>query len=208
MNYFVKNNGDDPDKVVFEKDMLFATLETSNRKIELAGNKTLILTDTVGFVSKLPHNLVEAFKATLEEVTEADLLVHVVDASNDNYDMQIDVTEQVLKELGVTAPSIYVFNKIDLVKETIDIDKYPQALSISAKNGYNMDCLVDEIVKMIFKDQKTVDLLIPYAESQIVSYMKAHGNVLEEAYTEAGTQMKVEVKEKDYDKIKAYVVPS
>ena len=208
MNYFVKNNADDPDKVVFEKDMLFATLETSNRKIEFAGNKSLILTDTVGFVSKLPHNLVEAFKATLEEVTEADLLVHVVDASNENYDMQIDVTEKVLEELGVTAPSIYVFNKIDLVKEKIDIDKYPQSLEISAKTGFNMDRLVDEIIKMIFKDQKTVDLLIPYAESQLVSYMKAHGNILDEEYTEAGTQMKVEVKERNYDKIKDYVISS
>lgn len=204
MNYFVQNNAEDESKTVFEKDMLFATLETSNRRIEFEGNKSLILTDTVGFVSKLPHNLVEAFKATLEEVTEADLLIHVVDASNDKYQMQIDVTEKVLSELGVTAPAIYVFNKIDRVEEEQILDLYPESIKISAKFGTNMDYLVDQIKTKIFDDHVTVEMLIPYADGSVLSYLNEHAHIIAQEYTETGTQLTVEVSQIDAEKYKRF----
>ncbi|MBN2795241.1 MAG: GTPase HflX [Clostridia bacterium] len=206
MNYFVNHNAEDPEKTVFEKDMLFATLETSNRRIEFDGNKSLILTDTVGFVSKLPHNLVEAFKATLEEVTEADLLIHVVDASNEKYDMQIGVTEKVLKELGVTAPSVYVFNKIDRLEENHIIESYPDAIQISAKLGTNMNLLVDEIMSQIFNDHLTVEMLIPYVDGHVLSYLNENAHILEQEYKEEGTWMKVEVSAIDAEKYKKFML--
>ena len=111
---------DGEDKKVFEKNMLFATLDTSVRKIELPDHKQFLLTDTVGFVSKLPHHLVNAFRSTLEEARDADLLLHVVDVSNDEYKFMIDVTNRTLKDVGVeNVPIIYVYNKCDLANVAI-----------------------------------------------------------------------------------------
>lgn len=102
------------EKKVFEKDMLFATLQTSTRNIKIK-NHTCLLTDTVGFIERLPHNLIQAFRSTLEEVKEADLLLHVVDSSFEDYQLQVDTTNKVLEELGVeNTPMIYVYNKVDL----------------------------------------------------------------------------------------------
>lgn len=207
MNYFVNNNADDPEKTVFEKDMLFATLETANRRIEFDGNKSLILTDTVGFVSKLPHNLVEAFKATLEEVTEADLLVHIVDASNEKYQMQIDVTEKVLGEIGVeNTPSVYVFNKIDRVEEHNILETYENALLVSAKNGTNMDDLVSTIKSHVFNDFVTVKMLIPYADGSVLSYLNESSNILKQDYTEDGTEVEVEISKVDEQKLAKFII--
>lgn len=207
MNYFVSNNAEDPEKTVFEKDMLFATLETANRRVEFEGNKSLILTDTVGFVSKLPHNLVEAFKATLEEVTEADLLVHVVDASNEKYEMQIGVTEKVLKELGVdNTPSVYVFNKIDRVEENNILESYPEALLISAKHGTNMDLLVDTIKGKVFNDYVRLKMMIPYADGAVLSYLMEQAQIFSQEYVEEGTVIDVEVSTIDSEKLKKYII--
>lgn len=207
MNYFVQNNAADPEKTVFEKDMLFATLETANRRIEFEGNKALILTDTVGFVSKLPHNLVEAFKATLEEVTEADLLIHIVDASNEKYQMQIDVTEKVLGEIGVeNTPSVYVFNKIDRLEENNILEQFPGALLVSAKNGTNMEAVVKVIKSHVFKDFIVAKMLIPYAEGNILSYLNESSNILNEEYTETGTLIEVEISNRDNMKLAKYII--
>lgn len=207
MNYFVSNNAEDPSKTVFEKDMLFATLETSNRRVEFEGNKSLILTDTVGFVSKLPHNLVEAFKATLEEVTEADLLVHVVDASNEKYQMQIGVTEKVLKEIGVEdTPSLYVFNKIDRLEENHIKEDYPEALMVSAKHGTNMDDLVKSIKTHVFSEYKTLKMMIPYADGNVLSYLNENAHIIGQDYTEEGTVVDVEVSIIDSEKLKKYII--
>ena len=207
MNYFVNHNAEDPEKTVFEKDMLFATLETANRRIGFEGNKSLILTDTVGFVSKLPHNLVEAFKATLEEVTEADLLVHIIDASNEKYQMQIDVTEKVLKEIGVeNTPAVYVFNKIDRVEDNHILEDFPESLLISAKMGTNMDELVKIIKGHVFNDFKTVQMMIPYADGNILSYLNEEANILNQDYTEEGTVLEVEVSIVDSEKLKKYII--
>lgn len=144
-----KYRGGDPDKLVFEKDMLFATLETSTRSIPLEGGKSFLLSDTVGFVSNLPHALVKAFRSTLEEAAVADLLIHVVDVSNKNYENMIDVTNKTLTEIGAGGvPVLYAYNKAELT----DI-KPPYVVNggvyISAKNKTGIYELTEEILKRL-----------------------------------------------------------
>ncbi len=199
MNILVK------EKQVFEKDMLFATLDTASRLIELEDGKKFILVDTVGFVSKLPHALVNAFKATLEEVTEADLLIHVVDASFENHDFQIEVTEKVLKELGADGKeSLLAFNKIDKVPEFSSFEK--NAFNISAKSGQGMDELKKEIIAKLYSDFETVSLLIPYERGDLVSYINNQAKPLETKYEPNGTLLKVNLGSADRNRLKDYLI--
>ena len=196
------------DKTVFEKNMLFATLDTQQRSVVLDSNHQFILVDTVGFVSKLPHSLVEAFKATLEEVVYADLLVHVVDSAFENYDFQIDVTNKVLAEIGAAGKEkIMAYNKIDLIGEN-SVIPFPgtDSIFISAKYGQNIDELLEKIKQSIFKDEVSARLLIPYAKGDVSSYLceKAKVNVME--YREDGTYFEVELKAADYQRLKEYEV--
>lgn len=196
------------EKTVFEKDMLFATLDTQQRSVVLDTNHRFILIDTVGFVSKLPHSLVEAFKATLEEVVYADLLIHVVDSSFENYDFQIDVTNKVLAEIGAEAKEkIIAYNKIDKADEA-GVVPFPgtDSLLISAKYGLHIDELIEKIKEIIFKDEVLARLLVPYAKGDVSSYLceKAKVNVME--YREDGTYFEVELKEADYRRLKEYEI--
>ena len=188
--------------------MLFATLDTQQRSVVLDCNHQFILVDTVGFVSKLPHSLVEAFKATLEEVVYADLLVHVVDSAFENYDFQIDVTNKVLAEIGAAGKEkIMAYNKIDLIGEN-SVIPFPgtDSIFISAKYGQNIDELLEKIKQNIFKDEVSARLLIPYAKGDVSSYLceKAKVNVME--YREDGTYFEVELKAADYQRLKEYEV--
>ncbi|MCD6482127.1 MAG: GTPase HflX, partial [Candidatus Izimaplasma sp.] len=137
LNTLIDYTHRDIDKQVYVENMLFATLETSTRHIILENKKEFIATDTVGFVSNLPHNLIESFKSTLEEITEADLLVHVVDTSNEFYEKQIDVTNKTLEEIGVhNIPIVYIYNKYDLLDEQIKPLHYPSVIvSLIEPNG-------------------------------------------------------------------------
>ncbi len=193
------------DKVVMEKDMLFATLDTQQRNIHIDKNHEFILIDTVGFVSKLPHSLVQAFKATLEEVTYADLLLHVVDAAYENYDFHIDVTNKVINEIGAGGKEkLMVYNKIDLIDELpIDATGHDCAY-ISAKNGDNIEKLMEMIREKIFDSHVVADLLIPYSRGDISSYLCEKAVVLEMDYKEDGTYFKVELNEADYNRLKKY----
>lgn len=161
------------DKEVFQKNMLFATLETSTRRINVSDG-SFILTDTVGFINKLPHMLVEAFKSTLEEIKEADLLIHVVDASNPKFLDQIKATNNVLKELNVVdIPTIYAFNKIDKVGNYLYIpNEYPDALRISVKENININVLVKMIIEKLYKDFEEVTFVIPYSEQNVLYKIK------------------------------------
>lgn len=193
------------DKTVMEKDMLFATLDTQQRSVKLDTNHQFILVDTVGFVSKLPHSLVAAFKATLEEVVYADLLIHVVDASYDNSDFHINVTDKVLGEIGVTGKDkIIAFNKIDLVEnepaQVVGFDN----IYISAKYDINIDKLVDLIKSKIFADKVRVKLLIPYTRGDISSYLCEKANVNSMEYIDDGTLFDVELTNADYQRLKDY----
>ncbi len=196
------------DKTVFEKDMLFATLDTQQRSVKLDTNHSFILVDTVGFVSKLPHSLVEAFKATLEEVVSADLLVHVVDSAFENYDFQIDVTDKVLAEIGAAGKEkIMAYNKIDLVEEGSVVPRPgTDSVYISAKYGRNIDELLEKIKKCIFKDEVNAKLLVPYSRGDVSSYLceKAKVDVMD--YRENGTYFEVTLKESDYQRLKEYEI--
>lgn len=194
---------DAEDKTVFEKDMLFATLDTSQRRIKLDGNSEFILIDTVGFVSKLPHQLVNAFKATLEEVNYADLLLHVVDASFENKDFHIGVTRRVLGEIGAeNKETLLVYNKIDLCGGDM-----PEAdICISAKYGQNMDALMALIKEKLFADRVDTTLLIPYTRGDISSYLIEKANVISTEYAENGTLMRVELSKADHSRLQKFEV--
>ena len=193
------------DKVVMEKDMLFATLDTAQRNIHIDKNHEFILIDTVGFVSKLPHSLVQAFKATLEEVTYADLLLHVVDSSYENYDFHIDVTDKVIGEIGAGGKEkLMVYNKIDKISELpVDATGH-DCVFVSAKTGENMDLLMDKIRQSIFSDRITAELMIPYSRGDISSYLCEKAVVMEMDYREEGTFFKVELNQADYNRLKKY----
>ncbi len=193
-------------KIVFEKNMLFATLDVAQRSVVLDSNHQFILIDTVGFVSKLPHSLVNAFKATLEEVTYADLLVHVVDSSYENHDFHINVTDKVLAEIGAGGKErILAFNKIDLVDpETVIPRPGTENIFISAKHDIHVDELLDLVRSKIFSDEVTCCLLIPYTRGDITSYLcdKAEVSVME--YLAEGTYFKLTLKNADYQRYKEY----
>ena len=185
---------DRQEKQVFEEDMLFATLDTAQRLITLDDNKSFILIDTVGFVSRLPHTLVDAFKATLEEVTMADLIVHVVDASFPEKDFHIEVTEGVLKDLGAAdRETVIAFNKIDLVPGFEALEYGQNAVCISCKTGQGIDSLLDMIRDRLFSDMQEVELMVPYTRGDVVNAVlsKAKPSVTE--YREDGTYLKVQL---------------
>lgn len=197
---------------VFEADMLFATLDITTRSIVLKNKGVVTITDTVGFVRKLPHDLVEAFKSTLEEVIYSDLLCHIVDASSDNSLDQIKAVEDVLQELGAKdKDTILVLNKIDKADEE-KLEELRKACSnylvieISAKEGLNLDGLLDLIEEKLPYKMKKCEYLIPYNRSDINSYLHRNGRVLEEEYREDGTYMQVEVDDEVYNKSKEFVI--
>ena len=199
---------EDERKVVFEKNMLFATLDVQQRSVVLDSNHQFILIDTVGFVSKLPHSLVNAFKATLEEVTYADLLIHVVDSSYENHDFHIDVTDQVLSEIGAgNKEKILAFNKIDLVDSAVVVPRPgTENLFISAREDINVDRLLDMIRSKIFSDEVSACLLIPYSRGDLSSYLCEKAEVTVMDYRENGTYFEVRLKEADYQRLKEYKV--
>ncbi|SDN42067.1 GTP-binding protein HflX [Psychrobacillus sp. OK028] len=205
MNQLLQKVGQMESKQVFEKDMLFATLETSVRQIKLPDQKEFLLTDTVGFVSKLPHHLVKAFRSTLEEARDADLLLHVVDVSNDEHRFMMDVTNETLQAVGVEdVPTVFVYNKSDLADM-----KYPHVAGdniwISAKEGAGLDELLDIIKKHIFSNYVRCSLLIPFDRGDIVSYLNENASVASTSYEEEGTVVQVELKKSDYDRFQEYL---
>ncbi|WP_203340481.1 GTPase HflX [Planococcus beijingensis] len=206
MNGLLTKTGQNEEKQVFEKDMLFATLETSVRQIRLEDNKSFLLTDTVGFVSKLPHHLVKAFRSTLEEARNADLLLHVVDVSNEEHRYMMEVTNLTLQAVGVeNVPTLYVYNKSDLAGV-----RYPavngDGLWIAAKEGKGLDELLEVIKKRIFADYVTCRMVIPFDRGDIVAYLNEHASILETEYEEEGTLLKVELSHADYDRYQQFVI--
>ncbi len=197
---------------VFEADMLFATLDTTTRAIKLPDNRDITLTDTVGFVSKLPHELVEAFKSTLEEVIYSDLLCHVVDASSDNAQEEIIAVEKVLGELkALESAKILVLNKIDKADEEKlnELEAkyssiYNKVVKISARERINLDELLQAISEELPYTLKSKEYIIPYTAQQVVAYLHRNANVSEEEYREDGTYIKAEVDEEVENKCREY----
>lgn len=206
MNKVLEYVGQEENKQVFEKDMLFATLETSVRNIELPDNKSFLLTDTVGFVSKLPHHLVKAFRSTLEEAKDADLLLHVVDVSNKEYKFMMDVTNETLLEIGVeNVPTLHVYNKSDLANLNYPLVSGDN-IWISAKSGEGINLLLERIKKEIFSDYVKCKMLIPYDHGSIVSYLNEHATIFSTDYEENGTLLSLELRQADFQKYEQYMV--
>ena len=193
------------DKTVSSQDMLFATLDTQHRKIELEPGCEFILIDTVGFVSRLPHSLVEAFKSTLDEVKYADLLVHIVDGAYENRDFQIEVTDQVIRQIGAGhKEKIMVYNKMDIAPEKPVDTSGNDVVYVSARTGSNMHELIRLIKDKIFGGRIETYLLVPYEKGSVTSYLCENAEIISMDYKEKGTLIHGRFSEEDYGKFKEY----
>ncbi len=224
LDLYGSDETDVEEKKVMEKDMLFATLDTTVRKIAPDNHHAFLLSDTVGFIHKLPHNLVEAFHSTLEEAKEASLLLQIVDYSDPHYKEQIAVTNQTLRELGADGiPMIYVYNKADLVSP----DKIPgmagaepeqvtaalpqvteNSIYLSAKERIGMEELIGLIEKKLAGGYLECTLLVPYTDGRVVSYLNENGVVSRTEYLEEGVKMWVNCRMEDYYFYQKYHVES
>lgn len=177
---------------VLSEDKLFATLDPTTRILNLKDGQQILLTDTVGFINKLPHHLVEAFKSTLEEAKYADYIIHVVDASNPQAEMQIHVVYETLKELGVLGKKIItLFNKQDAPGAAVLRDfKSDYSLKISAKTGEGLDALNDLLEKLLTEELIYVERVFPYQEAGKIQLIREFGQLISEEYTESGIAVK------------------
>ncbi len=190
MNSLVEN------KKVFEKDMLFATLDTSVREVKLASGLKFLLVDTVGFVSNLPHQLVKAFHSTLEEITTANLIINLCDYTDVNHQMHLKVVKDTLAKLEVNdIEQLLVFNKIDLVDSYEDFE-----IGISAKHGTNIDKLLLKIEEVIFKDYVEVRMKLPYSETKLLNDFKEYTYVIDTLYEDDGIVFTTKLSSRDYKK--------
>ena len=218
MNAFVKLYSKE-EKKVFEADMLFATLDTTVRRIAVSGGRSFLLSDTVGFIHKLPTGLVEAFKSTLEEVMEADLLLQVVDASDRHHTEHMQVTRQTIAELGGGhIPMITVYNKADLHTPAI---AYPahgltrrdeaggkeESIYISAKDEDSLRMLAELIAEKLYGDDIEAQFLLPYEKGAIASGLSEHASVLEREYLPEGLRLRVRCGRELARKYRAYLLP-
>ena len=176
------------DAGVLSEDKLFATLDPTARKLTLPNGQDVMLIDTVGLIRRLPHKLVDAFKSTLEEAKNADIILNVCDASSDECSEHLEVTESLLKELGCeNIPVISVMNKCDLIPDLYDIPVIGKAVMISAKNGDGIDKLLSEIENTLPKTKSRVNLLIPFNMGSVIADIRRDGLIYSESYNENGT---------------------
>lgn len=189
---------------VLEEDKLFATLDPTTRVLELPGKQRLYLTDTVGFIRKLPHHLIEAFKSTLEEAKYADFIIHVVDASNPQRDEQMYVVYETLKELGVQDKKIVtLFNKQDKVEEPEILRDFraDYVLKTAVKTGQGLEELKEILEKVITEDQIYLERVLGYQEAGQIQIIRKYGQLLSEEYTPEGIEIKARVPKNIYGKI-------
>ena len=188
---------------VLSEDKLFATLDPTTRLLNLKDGQQILLTDTVGFIHKLPHHLVEAFKSTLEEAKYADYIIHVVDSSNPQAEMQMHVVYETLRELGVMGKKIItLFNKQDAPGAFVLRDfKSDYTLKISAKTGQGLDDLNNLLEKLLAEEQIYVERLFPYQEAGKIQLIREYGQLISEEYTEAGIAVKARVPKEIYAKV-------
>lgn len=198
---------------IYAKDQLFATLDPTTRQLTLPNKQEIIITDTVGFIQRLPHQLIAAFRSTLEVVTEADLLVHVIDVSHELYKEQAAAVHEVLKEIGAeTKPVITVYNKIDKLppdsKLTDRLALEEDTVCISAAKKLNLETLQQMIESHLKSKAVEVTLCIPYAETAKAAQLHETANVLEQEYTENGAVMKVILPVEDLEAYNEYILKS
>lgn len=195
------------DASVLAEDKLFATLDLTTRGIELPDGRNILLTDTVGFISRLPHNLVEAFKSTLEEAAASDIIINVIDISSNDAAEQTRVTKELLKELGCDGiPQINVFNKIDKLPDGENIPEDGTTVKISAKNGTGFDRLLKCITENLASDSTRGKFLIPYSKGSLLNLIRSEGKIFSEKYAENGTVVEAVVDNKIYYMLDEYRV--
>ena len=193
------------DADVLEEDMLFATLDPTTRQLELPGKQQILLTDTVGFIRKLPHHLIEAFKSTLEEAKYADYIIHVVDASNLQADKQMHIVYETLRSLGVEDKKILtLFNKQDARTDDEPLHDFlaDKTINISAKYGIGLDAVKEALADFLRADKILVERVIPYQDAGILQAVRKMGELLEEEYQPEGIFIKAYVPMELYGKIK------
>lgn len=194
---------------VLAENKLFATLETTSRAIELPDGRSVMLVDTVGLIRRLPHHLVEAFKSTLEEAANADVILHICDASADDCMEQAKVTLELLKDLGCEGiPVVTVLNKCDKVPYIDDIGSLEGAVKISAKTGEGIDRLLDAVAKALPQSAVRAKLLIPFSEGGLLNEIRTDGKILSEEYTPDGILCDALVDVKIYPRAAEYKVPA
>ena len=189
---------------ILEDAMLFSTLDTTTRALELDGKQQILLTDTVGFIRKLPHHLIEAFKSTLEEAKYADIILHVVDASNPQMDTQIYVVYETLRQLGVEGkPVVTLFNKQDRVPDAGNLRDFQAdyTLHTSAKTGQGLEELKTVLVEILRKEQIYIERLYPFSEAGKIQMIRQSGQLLSEEYTAEGIAVTAYVPQEIYGKL-------
>lgn len=189
---------------ILEDAKLFSTLDTTTRVLQLSGKQEILLTDTVGFIRKLPHHLIDAFKSTLEEVCYADIIIHVVDASNPQMEAQMRVVYETLRQLNVeNKPVITVFNKQDKLSEkrTFTDPEADYVILTSAKTGQGMEELKQKLEKLLRKNQIYVERVYPYSQAGILQLIRKQGELLEEKYQEDGIAVRAYVPKEIYGKV-------
>ena len=205
MNAMVDTYMENDEKKVLEKDMLFATLDTTIRRIETGNNHDFLLSDTVGFIHHLPHGLVKAFHSTLEEVKNADLLLHVIDYADDKHQEHIKDTMATLTELGAAnIPMITIYNKADKCMEDIPFKMDEDRIYMSASKRIGLTELVEIIVDKIYAEYNEVELLIPYNEGSVASHFMENAEVKSREYLEEGISLTVKCHKADMAKYKSY----
>ncbi|WP_456236577.1 GTPase HflX [Acetivibrio mesophilus] len=194
---------------VLAENKLFATLDPTTRSFSLAEGREVLLIDTVGFIRKLPHELVEAFKSTLEEAVFADMLIHVVDASSEEAEEQVKVVNSILESLGAASkPVIMALNKIDAVKDRSRLailNPKGKIFEISAATGQGIDDMLEGIREILPEDEKEIRLFIPYSDGWVIPYIYQNGKVREQIHGESGTEVKALIKKRKIEPIKEYI---
>ncbi len=199
-------------ETVLAEDKLFATLDSTTRRVDLPLKQQVLLSDTVGFIKKLPHQLVAAFKATLEEVAEADLLLHVIDVSHPEAEAQIAAVNVVLEELEATdIPMLMVFNKIDRLKEDDELlhilrSQYPDAVALSAQRGEGVPELVETLAQRFAERGRSLSLCIPYTEAKTLDILHKHGTVIDTEYADEAMHVTARLPERYIKSVSQFLV--
>jgi GTP-binding protein HflX len=193
---------------VLAKDMLFATLDPVVRQIELPQSAVCLLSDTVGFINKLPHHLIEAFRSTLDEVRDADLILHIIDVSNPDYAAQMRVVEGVLESLNsIDTPRLNLYNKADQIEA--ELPQRTDGLYISAKTGDGLTELQTKIEAFLTQSKRRVFFFVPYERYSAIQTIREHSNILDEQHEENGTRISCLIESVSLDKLKSLeIIPT
>jgi GTP-binding protein HflX len=193
------------DANILAEDKLFATLDPTVRKLTLPSGRNILLSDTVGFISRLPHGLVEAFKSTLEEVKYADLIIHLVDSSNSEIEKSIEVVNKLIGELNEeNKPVLTVFNKCDVKEPPLYLTDM-NSVNISVKNKMNIDGLIAKIEEILFSSKKKIKVLIPFTDGGVLGLIYKNATVSKEETVEDGFMLDIVCDEEIYNKVKGYI---